>query len=242
MESLKKALIFIPARYESKRFPGKLLAELHGRPVIEWVYRGAKESRLASGVYVVTDSERIRDAVTGFGGEVIFRKRSFDCGTDRIADVVNHFDAEIIINLQGDEPLVKGDVLDSLITVMRKEFPPMATLAKPLESPEEFTDSNVVKVVCDRRGYALYFSRAPIPFHATDSTALKHIGIYAFTRDSIMEFTSLPRGKLEEVERLEQLRALEAGWRIRVVLTDRKFVSIDIPEDIKKAERLLVGR
>jgi 3-deoxy-manno-octulosonate cytidylyltransferase (CMP-KDO synthetase) len=238
-EDKEKAFIFIPARYESKRFEGKLLAPLCGKPVIEWVYKGAMESRLASGVYVVTDSERIKEAVEKFGGAVLFRKKHYECGTDRIADVVKDMDVDIVINLQGDEPLVKGEVLDQLIMVMKKEKPKMATLARKIESNEELHNPNVVKVVCDKKGFALYFSRALIPFNATDSIALKHIGIYAFTRDSILEFTSLPQGDLEKVERLEQLRALEAGWKVKVVLTDKVFIGVDTPEDLKRVEEFM---
>jgi 3-deoxy-manno-octulosonate cytidylyltransferase (CMP-KDO synthetase) len=238
-EDKEKAFIFIPARYESKRFEGKLLAPLCGKPVIEWVYKGAMESRLASGVYVVTDSERIKEAVEKFGGAVLFRKKHYECGTDRIADVVKDMDVDIVINLQGDEPLVKGEVLDQLIMVMKKEKPKMATLARKIESNEELHNPNVVKVVCDKKGFALYFSRAFIPFNATDSIALKHIGIYAFTKDSILEFTSLPQGDLEKVEKLEQLRALEAGWKVKVVLTDKVFIGVDTPEDLKRVEEFM---
>jgi 3-deoxy-manno-octulosonate cytidylyltransferase (CMP-KDO synthetase) len=238
-EDKEKAFIFIPARYESKRFEGKLLAPLCGKPVIEWVYKGAMGSRLASGVYVVTDSERIKEAVEKFGGAVLFKKKHYECGTDRIADVVKDMDVDIVINLQGDEPLAKGEVLDQLIMVMKKEKPKMATLARKIEYDEELHNPNVVKVVCDKKGFALYFSRAFIPFNASDSIALKHIGIYAFTKDSILKFTSLPQGDLEKVEKLEQLRALEAGWKVKVVLTDKVFVGVDTPEDLKRAEEFM---
>mgnify|MGYP000653099198 CR=1 FL=1 len=238
-ESKEKAFIFIPARYESRRFEGKLLAPLCGKPVIEWVYRGAMESKLADGIYVVTDSERIKETVEKFGGTVLFKKKHYECGTDRIADVVKEMDVDIVINLQGDEPLVKGEVLDELIKVMRNEKPKMATLARKIECEEELHNPNVVKVVCDKNGFALYFSRALIPFNANDSIALKHIGIYAFTKNSILEFTSLQQGELERVERLEQLRALEAGWKVKVVLTDKVFIGVDTPEDLKRVEEFM---
>lgn len=238
----KKAFVFIPARYESKRFEGKLLAQLCGKPVIEWVYNGAIESKFADGVYVVTDSEKIKDAVEKFGGSVIFRKKHYECGTDRIADVAKDMEVDIAINLQGDEPLVKGEVLDELIKVMREEVPKMATIARRIESEDEMHNPNVVKVVCDKNGFALYFSRSLIPFNANDSIALKHIGLYAFTKSSLLEFSSLPKGHLEKVERLEQLRALENGWRVRVILTDKKFIGIDTPEDLKRAEEYMMKR
>jgi len=238
----EKAVVLIPARYESKRFEGKVLAPLCGKPVIEWVYKGAMGSKLADGIYVVTDSERIKETVEKFGGSVLFRKKHYECGTDRIADAVKEMDVDIVINLQGDEPLVKGEILDELIKVMREETPKMATLARKIECEEELNNPNVVKVVCDKNGFALYFSRALIPFNATDSIALKHIGIYAFTKNSILEFTSLPKGNLEEVERLEQLRALEAGWKIKVLLTTHRFIGIDTPEDLKRAEEFIIKK
>ncbi len=236
----KKAIVFIPARYESKRFEGKLLANLCGKSVIEWVYKGAMESKITDEIYVVTDSEKIKEVVEKFGGSVLFRKKHYECGTDRIADVVKEMDVDIVINLQGDEPLVKGEVLDELIRTMKNEGPQMATLAKKIESEDELQNPNVVKVVCTKDGYALYFSRSIIPFNATDSTALKHIGIYAFTKESILDFSSLPKGKLEMIEKLEQLRALEAGWRVKVLLTENTFIGIDTPEDLRRAEEYIM--
>ncbi len=236
----KPAIIFIPARMESKRFPGKVLAPLAGKPLIEWVYRGALESNLSNGVYVVTNSEEIAKTVERFGGSVLLIKKDYECGTDRIADVVDEFDAEIIVNLQGDEPLVKGDVLDELIKAMLNSDAPMGTLARRIKTAFELQNPNVVKVVCDKNGFALYFSRSIIPYNVKDSNALRHIGIYAFRKKSIKEFVSLPKGILEEIERLEQLRALEAGWKIKVVLTDREFIGIDTPEDLKLAEEFIM--
>lgn len=234
-----KAVILIPARLESKRFPEKVIFPILGKPMIEWVYSGASQSKLSDDVFVVTNSERIKDVVKAFGGKVVYINKDYTCGTERIADAVNMTGGDVVINVQGDEPLVDGEVVDSLIRTFEDNEVKMVTLAREFDKDEDVENPNVVKVVVDRNWNSLYFSRSAIPYGGGRQVSLRHIGIYGYTKDALKEFISLPKGKLEEVERLEQLRALEAGWRIKVVKVNKKLINVDVPKDIKEVERAI---
>ena len=250
------ALAVIPARWASARFPGKPLALLAGRPMIEHVYRRALGAGTVGRVVVATDDERIAQAVRAFGGEVRMTSPAHPSGTDRVAEAARGEGALVVVNVQGDEPLLHPEDIDAAVQPLLGADPPeMSTLAVPLPGPEDFLDPNVVKVVVGRGGNALYFSRAPIPHprdalggapaHAPGLRAawaglnprpLKHLGLYAYRREYLLRYASLPPTPLERAERLEQLRALEDGARIRVVVIGRDSVGVDVPEDL---ERLL---
>jgi len=235
---LKRAAAIIPARYESTRFPGKPLALILGRPMIQWVYEGVREARLVDRVIVATDDERIRDAATSFGAEARLTSRAHNSGTERAADVSQIIDNNIIINVQGDEPLVTGALIDSLVEVLQDEGIPMATLMAKVRDLGLIADPNIVKVVPDRAGYALYFSRAPLPFGASDFF-YQHIGIYGFRKDFLAKFAAMKPSRLERLEKLEQLRTLENGGRIRMVEAPSPTLSVDRPDDIIKVENFL---
>lgn len=227
-----KAVIVIPARWASTRFPGKPLAMIAGTSLIQRVYERAALSRLASAVYVATDDARIASHVSSFGGRVLQPEGDFETGTDRIAAAVRQLDSyDAVINVQGDEPLIDPAVIDQLIAALASSE--MATLACPLLTDEEFTARDVVKVVTDLAGFALYFSRAPIGSRAT---ALRHIGIYGYRTAALARFTTLPPAPLERAESLEQLRALQNGLRIRVLQTSKPHLGVDRPEDVGRVE------
>ena len=231
-----KAVIVIPARWASTRFPGKPLALISGVSLIQRVYERAVLSRLVSAVYVATDDARIAAHVASFGGLVLQPEGEFQSGTDRIAAAVRLLPSpyEAIVNVQGDEPLIDPFVIDQLISALSTSD--MATLACPLLTDEEFTARDIVKVVTDLTGHALYFSRAPIGSRAT---ALRHIGIYGYRAEALARFTTLPPAPLERAESLEQLRALQNGMRIRVLLTDKPHLGVDRPEDVGRVEEEL---
>lgn len=238
-----KAVIVIPARYGATRFPGKSLARLQGRPMIQWVWEAARRSRLAERVIVATDDRRIAAAATKFGAEVMMTKKSHRSGTDRMAEVAAKFPAQLYVNVQGDEPLLSAGAVDGLIRAMMKNRRvPIGTLAHTITSEEELIDPNVVKVVCDRDGKALYFSRSPLPFpRALDpkKPPLRHIGIYAFRAPALAAFVALKPSPLEKAESLEQLRALENGLAIQVVETKYRCLGVDTPADLVRVEALL---
>ncbi len=237
--------LFIPARFASKRLPGKPLVDIGGKPMIEWVYERASKASLVSKVIVATDDERIRDAVTAFGGNVAMTGEH-SSGTERVAEAAFSSDgkADIIVNLQGDEPLIEPDTIEAAIRPMLDD-PALnvATLKTPLTDSREIEDPNVVKVVTDRAGFALYFSRSPIPYlnpnSNSPSTPYKHIGLYVYRRDFLEVFSKLEPTPLELSEKLEQLRALENGYRIKVVETASNPISIDTEEDLLEVRRLV---
>jgi len=233
------AAIVIPARFGSTRFPGKPLVMIAGKSLIQRVYERATAVAFADFVWVATDDERIAEHVDSFGGRTVMPRGDFATGTDRIAAAVPLIESDgpridHVVNLQGDEPLIDIDSVDRLITSLR-EGVPIVTLAAPLESETEFVSSDVVKVVIDFRGDALYFSRAPIP-HASPLLAMRHIGIYGFQRDLLLTLTRLVPTPLEVAERLEQLRALQNGYKIRVLQTPRPHQGVDRPEDVARVE------
>jgi 3-deoxy-manno-octulosonate cytidylyltransferase (CMP-KDO synthetase) len=244
-----KRVIVIPARYASTRLPGKPLAEIAGKPLIQWVYERASTSTLKDEVLIATDDARIEDTALCFGASVVVTSRDCPSGTDRVYEAVKGSDADIIVNVQGDEPLIRGDMIDCLFTAFEKEPLDMATLCSPITNEIELESPNTVKVVLDQKGFALYFSRSPIPFPQKPATAAtykhpggyRHIGVYGFSRVFLERFVSLPKGRLEETESLEQLRALEAGYKIRVLVVEYDGISVDAPQDLERARLMLTG-
>jgi len=245
----------IPARYGSTRFPGKPLAFLKNKPIIQHVYERAKSSKMIDEVFVATDDSRILHTVESFGGKAIMTSSKHPSGTDRIAEAVDKLlkegynlqESSIVINLQGDEPLIKKEMIDQLIDLMKNENDSIGTLAKRIEKEDDFFNPNIVKVVFDKNGYALYFSRSPIPFDrekfikgfSKNNFMYKHIGIYGYNVRILKNFVGLPMSRLEEIESLEQLRALENGIKIKVGLTEYDSFGIDTPEDLEVAEKCL---
>ena len=241
-----KAICVIPARYSSTRLPGKPLALIAGKPMIQHVYERAREAKLPARVLVATDHEQVFSAVKAFGGEVVMTSPHHPTGTDRLAEVAARLeDVDVIVNVQGDEPLIEPSIIDQLAGefVHTPELT-MATLAAPLLETEYHMPS-AVKVVTDLAGYALYFSRSLIPHprnQVAGQTFYKHIGIYAYRRDFILKFAALPPTPLEKVESLEQLRALEHGYRIKVLKTEFASVGVDTPEDLERVNAIIAGR
>lgn len=244
--SLPSFSIVLPARYGSTRFPGKPLAVVSGRPLIEWVYRRASEVAGADAVVVATDDERIADAARGFGATVVMTGGEHATGTDRVAEVARSLASDVVVNLQGDEPVFAPSMVDDMVARLGADAGcDIVTAAHPIAADDEFHNPNVVKVVVAADGRALYFSRAPIPWRERDAgrvaRALRHVGVYAFRRDALLRFASLERTPLELSERLEQLRALENGMRIGVVETAQETVGVDVPGDLKNVEKHLAA-
>ena len=244
-----KFIGIIPARYASTRFPGKPLAMLGGKTVIQRVYEQVS-STLGSEVWVATDDERIFNAVESFGGQAVMTRSDHKSGTDRIEEAAEKTgtDADVIINVQGDEPFVRHSQLETIIRLFDDPQTQIATLGKPFETMEAAENPNSPKIVCDMNSYALYFSRSVIPFvrdkekqanPAMPFPYLKHLGLYAYRREVLGEITKLPQSPLELAESLEQLRWLQNGYRIKVGLTDVETVGIDTPEDLARAEAFL---
>jgi len=276
---IKKAMpsiVIIPSRYASTRFPGKPLCLLSGKPMIQHVYERAKKAGLVQEVFVATDSKLIYDSVEGFGGKAIMTSESHGSGTDRLAEAVEKLQAsgfrlqasDIIVNVQGDEPLIHPQMIDDVISLMEDEKASVGTLSKRIEETDEILNPNVVKVVSDSDGFALYFSRSPIPYHRdfpeivdTKRYAVsskekenrkgaycvapaahyfyKHIGIYTYRKEVLLRLSKMPSARLETIERLEQLRALENGLRIKVKETLFNTIGVDTPADIERVEKCL---
>ena len=236
----------IPARYASTRLPGKVLADLDGRSMIEHVYRRASASRAISQVIVATDDLRIATRVHDFGGHVRLTKVSHETGTDRLAEVVASIDCDVVVNVQGDEPLIDPRAIDELVAPFTTDRSvQITTLFRRIHNVAELNNPNVTKVVVDRAGFALYFSRAPIP-HLRDPRGgwpplYRHIGLYAYRRSALLVLASLEPTPLERAESLEQLRALEHGIRIKAVETAYESFGVDTPEDLEEVRRLLAA-
>lgn len=237
-----KIVCIIPSRIGSTRLARKPLLSIQGKPMIQMVYENARACKVLHSVIVATDSPEIAAVIADCGGTVEFTDPSLKTGSDRVAAVAKkQTDADVIINLQGDEPFIKSSMLESLVApYLAGDNPEMTTLAYPLDMEREYNDPNVIKVIADCRNNALYFSRSPIPYRrSTVSDPLPvyhHMGIYAFRYDFLMTFTQLPQTPLELVEVLEQLRALEHGYRIRLCLTEEKTLEINTPEDLARAQ------
>ncbi len=241
-------LVVIPARYDSRRFPGKALAPIAGKPMIQHVIDRVRQARRVTRIVVATDDDRIVRSVEGSGGQAVLTRRDHRCGTERVAEVAAQIEAAIYVDVQGDEPLIDAETIDVVVqSMLEDDSVQLATACSAIAQAAEIMDPNVVKVVFDFEGNALYFSRAPVPWvrDADGPVAAqhwKHIGLYAFRRDALLDYTTLPPGELERVEQLEQLRWLENGYRIRVVESSYNAVSVDVPADVARVEELLKAR
>jgi 3-deoxy-manno-octulosonate cytidylyltransferase (CMP-KDO synthetase) len=270
------AIVIIPARYASTRFPGKPLSLLRGKTLIQHVYENSRGAHLIDDVIVATDSEAILEKVLSFGGKAVMTSRSHPSGTDRIAEVAASLDYDIIVNVQADEPLILPQMIDDVITLLKDERASIGTLIKRITDPKEVTDPNVVKVVFGEEGFALYFSRSPIPYHRDEwklvskeqransreqrvksknlrgifelrtlSSKLqafhcyKHIGIYSYRREALLSLSRMEPTELEKMEKLEQLRALEKGMKIKIKETFFETHGVDTPEDLERVEKCL---
>jgi 3-deoxy-manno-octulosonate cytidylyltransferase (CMP-KDO synthetase) len=242
---LAKVVVVIPARYGSTRLPGKPLVSIAGKPMIQRVFERAKLAQCVNQVIVATDDERIVKAVEAFGGEARMTRSDHRTGTERVAEVAAHVEGDVFVNVQGDEPLLDPAAVDAAVTSLLEDPPAsIATVATPIKTPADIMDPNVVKTVLDFEGNAIYFSRAPIPWVREAASKvlarhLKHLGLYVFDREALLEYPTLPPGELERIEQLEQLRWLENGWKIRVAEVQHDAVSVDVPEDVARVEKLL---
>lgn len=238
----------IPARYSSTRFAAKVLADIMGKPMLQHVWERAKQSRMLDDLIIACDNEIILKAAKEFGAKAVMTSKEHTCGTDRISEVVNPLDVKIIINIQADEPLVHPMMIDSVARVLLEDkVLNMATLMKKIGDVRQITDPNVVKVVVDKNNFALYFSRGPIPFLAQNAQIeqvnyYKHIGLYGYTKDFLFTYKNLPVSNLERTEKLEQLRVLSEGFKIKVIETPYDTVGVDTPEDLERViEQLMKG-
>ncbi|MBV6434025.1 MAG: 3-deoxy-manno-octulosonate cytidylyltransferase [Bryobacteraceae bacterium] len=236
----QRILGVIPARFASSRFPGKALASLAGKPIIQHVYERCIQARYLTDVIIATDDDRIHDAARSFRAPVRMTRSDHVSGTDRVAEAASADTASIIVNIQGDEPLIDPAAIDAATLALLDDVDaPMATLKKKIENPEEIHNPNVVKVVTSHSGNALYFSRCSIPYdRGSNAVYWKHIGLYVYRRDFLLGYSHLPMGPLEQSERLEQLRALENGYRIRVVETEYESLGVDTPDDLAVVSKL----
>ena len=235
----------IPARYSSTRFDGKVLADILGKPMVQHVWERAKQAHLLDDLIIACDDERVVDVVKEFGAKYSLTAKAHASGTDRICEVINPLDVKVVINIQADEPLIHSTMIDALAqALLDDDTLSMATIMKRLEDPKDINDPNVVKVVVDKNNFALYFSRAAVPYRAQNSELkypvyYKHIGLYGYTKDFLFIYKNLPPANLEMQERLEQLRVLEEGFRIKVLETKFDTIGVDTPEDLKKVRQYL---
>lgn len=236
-----KSIGVIPARYGSTRLEGKPLKEIAGKTMIEWVYKRTKHANLDK-VVVATDDKRIYDAVFAFGGEAVMTSAHHQTGTDRIAEVAEKYpEFDVVINVQGDEPLIRYEMINSLLEPFNCKEVVMATIKHEIKNPEDIQNPNIVKVITDIEGFGIYFSRSPLPYFR-NNTGLKcyrHIGVYGFRRDFLLKYAKMPQTELEKAESLEQLRAIENGYRIKVVDTPYEVKGVDTYEDLASVERYI---
>lgn len=240
-----KIIAVIPARYNSTRFPAKLMQDLNGKTVIRHTYENVKETALFDDVFVVTDSDLIYNEITSTGGKAIKSIKEHESGSDRIAEAIENLEVDVVVNIQGDEPLIDKDSLETIIDLFRKDADKkidLASIMREIKNQEDIDNPNNVKVIVDKFGYALYFSRSVIPYKRDLHTHVRyfqHIGVYAFRKEALMAFYNLEVSPLEAAEKLEQLRYLENGHRIRMVETTHIGLGIDTPEDLEKARKIL---
>lgn len=246
------ATAIIPARYAATRLPGKPLAEIGGRPLIQWVVERASNCHRIDRVVVATDDPRILDAVLAFGGEALMTSEDCHCGSDRIAETLDRIECDLIVNLQGDEPMMATETIDQTVEAIERDPEcQVSTAAVPIHDRAEWESPHAVKVVTDARGHALYFTRSPIPNRSRAGPdvaeeggravwGLKHLGLYVYRRQALLDFVSWPPSHLECVEKLEQLRFLEHGYRIHVVQTPYDSVGVDTPDDLERVRALLI--
>ncbi len=236
-----RVVALIPARYESQRFPGKPLIDILGKTMIQRVYESVEKSKEINELCVLTDNTKIFKHVRSFGGNVLMTSTKHTSGTERISEVIDSFDCEGIVNVQGDEPLIDYRLIDSLAKELKKKKADVISAVNKNFSFDEYKDKNVVKVIMDINSYANYFSRSPIPFFSEENFDFfyKHIGIYAYTKDKIKEFFNMKNNRYEKAEKLEQLRFIENGYKIYLVLTNYISKGVDSPEDVSYIIRLL---
>jgi 3-deoxy-manno-octulosonate cytidylyltransferase (CMP-KDO synthetase) len=248
MESNIEVVAIIPARFKSNRFEGKPLALINGKPMIQHVAERAQQVKILSRVVVATDDQRIGEVVSSFGGEYVLTRDDHVSGTDRLAEAAEKIgisEHDVVVNIQGDQPLFPEEVIEQVARPLLDDPAlPMSTLIYKIIREEEINDPNHVKTVFDRDNYALYFSRSPIPFQrnpddAERPTYYKHLGFYAYRKGFLLSFVALPEGEWERFEKLEQLRALEFGYKIKVMLTEHDSIEVDTPEDLKRVEEFL---
>lgn len=244
---MERVILVIPARYASTRLPAKPLADIHGKPMIQWVYEQSKKAQGISRVIVATDDDRICQAVERFGGEAILTSPDLPSGTDRVAAVADQVPGEIFVNVQGDEPLMDPRAIEAGVKLVTSQRFPLGTVMTSIRDPKELTDPSVVKVISDQEGRAIYFSRHPIPYsrgpipeRPQDYICRRHVGLYVYRRETLMKFRSLPASPIEKAEVLEQLRALENGIPIGITEVDFPSIGVDTAEDLEKVRRLLV--
>lgn len=241
---MKKVVAVIPARYASSRFPGKPLAKIHDKPMIQWVYERVKNVEKINEVYVATDDERIFNEVKSFGGKVIMTSEGHKSGSDRVCEAISKIDEniDIVLNIQGDEPMIKKEMINELISAFEDDSVNMATLKKRIYNEEDINNPNIAKVITDENNDAIYFSRSTIPYNRDGIKNIKyfkHIGIYGYTKKFLLEFAELTQGRLEILEQLEQLRAIENGYKIRVIETEYESIGVDLLEHIEKVEKFI---
>lgn len=235
----------IPARYQSTRFAGKVLADILGKPMLQHVWERAKKSRMLDDLIIACDHEIILKAAAKFGAKAVLTSKEHTCGTDRISEVVNPLDVKIVINIQGDEPLIHPMMIDSVArSLLEDKTLNMATIMRKIETTKQVFDPNVVKVVVDKNNFALYFSRAPIPYLAPNADIeqvlyYKHIGLYGYTKDFLFTYKNIPVSNLEKTEKLEQLRVLSEGFKIKVIQTPFDTIGVDTPEDLERVKEQL---
>lgn len=240
-------VIVIPARLGSTRLHAKPLADINGKPMIQWVYERARQARGIQQTLVATDDERIAKVVRGFGGEAILTSPDINSGTERVAAVADRVPADIYVNVQGDEPLIVPEAIEEAVELVRSGRFPMGTVMTPLKNSTELHEPSVVKVIADRQGRAIYFSRLPIPYSRGPEPAAhepfvcqRHVGLYVYSRQALMRFRSLPATALEKAEVLEQLRALQDGIAIGITEVNFTSIGVDTPEDLEQVRKILV--
>ncbi len=244
MSNFQKVIGVIPARYGSSRFPGKVLADLAGKPMIQWVYEQSLKSQTLDQLFIATDDELVLKAVERFGGNAVMTRPDHQSGTDRIAEAVEKIEPDIVVNIQGDQPLLDPKMIDEAVQPMLDDTTIQMSTIKTKISEEDYNDPAVVKVVVDEDDFALYFSRSLIPY-SRDKVAVnvyEHVGLYVYRKDFLLKISTLPQTYLEKIEMLEQLRVMEKGYKIKVVETKSEHaagVSVDTPEDLAKVEKLI---